>query len=539
MEYPRLRLRGAFALKALLTTALVALGDLMFFQQGLHGGAFGLYGLAMLTALAAARPAVIGNVRPATALALAAIYGLAMAYRPSPLAWSLFWIAAGLATLMPRTVGFDDGWRWFQRLVFHGLVCLLGPIPDLARRTAARTRRGSRGRGMHRLLPAIVLPIAGSMIFVGLFAAANPIIEGWLTSFRTPSLDGWSFLRVTLWLVLIWLAWALMRPHMARHLFRTFDGRGEVDIPGVSSTSLLLSLYTFNALFLMQNAMDAAWLWGIFPLPEGMTLASYAHRGAYPLIVTALLAAVFVLVALRPGSITASVRSVRVLVVIWIAQNLFLVFNAALRTVDYVEAYSLTVLRISALLWMGLVAFGLVLVLWRMLAGKNGAWLINANLGAAALLLTAVCFVDLSAVAARWNVRHAREIDGDGAMLDLCYLNRLGGSALLPLIELERRDLPEDLQKRVRTVRLIVHHRLIDDVRHGGWDWLSGRRLDEARKQLGGAPGPRPAEWHYNCSGELLPPRVPPETTATATATATAPIEPEMPSTALTEGTDR
>ena len=36
--------------------------------------------------------------------------------------------------------------------------------------------------------------------------------------------------------------------------------------------------------------MDAAWLWGLAPLPEGLTLASYAHRGAYPLVVTALLA---------------------------------------------------------------------------------------------------------------------------------------------------------------------------------------------------------------------------------------------------------
>ena len=32
-----------------------------------------------------------------------------------------------------------------------------------------------------------------------------------------------------------------------------------------------------------------------------MTYASYAHRGAYPLIVTALLAGGFVLLALRPN----------------------------------------------------------------------------------------------------------------------------------------------------------------------------------------------------------------------------------------------
>jgi Domain of unknown function (DUF4173) len=39
-------------------------------------------------------------------------------------------------------------------------------------------------------------------------------------------------------------------------------------------------LLAFNALFALQNGMDIAWLWGIVPLPEGITLAQYAHRGA-------------------------------------------------------------------------------------------------------------------------------------------------------------------------------------------------------------------------------------------------------------------
>ena len=39
-----------------------------------------------------------------------------------------------------------------------------------------------------------------------------------------------------------------------------------------------------------------------------MTYAAYAHRGAYPLIVTALIAAGFVLAALRPGSATSAMR---------------------------------------------------------------------------------------------------------------------------------------------------------------------------------------------------------------------------------------
>ncbi len=58
----------------------------------------------------------------------------------------------------------------------------------------------------------------------------------------------------------------------------------------------------------MQTLSDLAFLWGGLRLPEGITHADYAHRGAYPLIVTALLAAVFVLAAMHRGG--AGERSV-------------------------------------------------------------------------------------------------------------------------------------------------------------------------------------------------------------------------------------
>ena len=54
--------------------------------------------------------------------------------------------------------------------------------------------------------------------------------------------------------------------------------------------------------------------------------------------VTALLAGLFVLVFLRPGSATVASRPIRVLVTVWIVQNLLLVASTAHRAIDYVEA---------------------------------------------------------------------------------------------------------------------------------------------------------------------------------------------------------
>jgi uncharacterized protein DUF4153 len=79
-----------------------------------------------------------------------------------------------------------------------------------------------------------------------------------------------------------------------------------------------------------------------------MTYAAYARRGAYPLIITALLAAGFVLAALRPGGAGERSPIIRKLVYLWVAQNVLLVISSILRLEVYVAAYSLTLLRAAA-----------------------------------------------------------------------------------------------------------------------------------------------------------------------------------------------
>ncbi|MEY4721583.1 MAG: hypothetical protein RIQ46_1308, partial [Pseudomonadota bacterium] len=160
-------LNGGFRLKAALVLALVALADWLFFQRQLYGGVFGLFGLALLLTLAAARPALWRDWRAGAALALAATYALAMARDASLLAWCLFWIAAGMATLIPRTAAFDDGWRWFQRLFLAGFFALFGPLVDAFSLMKVRRRRKVAGRLGARAV-ALVLPVLGSVLIVSL-----------------------------------------------------------------------------------------------------------------------------------------------------------------------------------------------------------------------------------------------------------------------------------------------------------------------------------------------------------------------------------
>ena len=215
-----------------------------------------------------------------------------------------------------------------------------------------------------------------------------------------------------------------------------------------------------------------------------MSQTEYVHRGAYPLIGTALIAGVTALAMLRPGSATARHPWARRLVTFWVAQNLVLVASSALRTINYIDASMLTGWRIAALAWMGLVALGLVLICWRILRTRSARWLINWNALATALVLTVCSFVDLGALAASWSVRSQPP-----AAIDLSYLGQVGDGALLPLAILETRSMDGATRDRVRYVR----DRILTDLaaRQDSWtEWTprGARRLARATAVLGPNP---------------------------------------------------
>jgi hypothetical protein len=156
--------------------------------------------------------------------------------------------------------------------------------------------------------------------------------------------------------------------------------------------------------------------------------------------VTALLAAVFVLIAMRQGSGLKHDRIVPALIYVWLFQNLVLVISSIWRTQLYIADYSLTYLRLAALLWMGLVLTGLVLIVIKIVRDLSSAWLVKANVFATLALLLAICPLDLGRFIAGYNLAHSSEMGGGGSYsMDISYLRRIGVSALPALWALERK----------------------------------------------------------------------------------------------------
>lgn len=285
------------------------------------------------------------------------------------------------------------------------------------------------------------MPLGLGVVFMALFGAANPVIEYWFSLIDLFALLNLIQLpRLFFWLFVLAFVWAFLRPRPPRFLRRlpgmvrparpaTETGTSIEDII-FGKAAIRRALVVFNLLFALQTGLDATYLWGGVALPDGLTYAAYAHRGAYPLIITALLAAGFVLAALRPGSEPSRDPLIRRLVYAWVAQNIVLVISSMLRLDLYVDIYALTYWRIAAFVWMGMVAMGLALIIARIALGKSNEWLQSANLLTLSATLYACSFINFAALIANYNVDHSFEMTGQGIPLDGWYLRSLGPGAL-------------------------------------------------------------------------------------------------------------
>lgn len=437
-------------------------------------------------------------------------------------------IGLGLAALIALVetggglaIAFGFGVAWAIALLvaapamaWERLVIRLAQLPFVGwvrlPKDVGRAGRVRRRYGRERLdLLGWAMPVALSVVFVAIFAAANPIVEEIVRSLDPRLLIARiGIVRLCFWTLAISVIWPFL--HLGRSArpapeWET-DRPGRVEAGGLlGSAAILRSLVAFNLIFALQTLTDIGHLSGGLKLPEGMTLAEFAHRGAYPLMVAALVAAGFVLLALRDGMEDLD-RRLRGLLILFVAQGLFLVVTSILRLELYVAAYSLTQMRLASFAWMGLVAFGFATIIVRIFGRRSNRWLKNVNAGAFVVALWGWSMVDDVAIIARWNLSHAAAFAQSGVRLDESYLKSLGVrivpalDAYMSGLEAQKAkgeaDADPDIQVRWSGVNLLRdwRNRIVSEHLHSrrGWrDWsFSGWRLDRYLSTMPERPTP-------------------------------------------------
>ena len=474
----------------------VVLADWLFYGQVI-GWTAGLF-TAFVLGLLAVRGGAFLLTWPGRAVALCA-GGLvaALVEEPTPLAIVMATLATMMLAVLNRNAWPGGARDWTLRLVESSALGLVRIVTD--NRIAVRwmRRHPLSLAGPMRSVLTWLLPVALGAVFVALFRAANPVFSrvlgsvfGWLGELLSKITWLFDAPRIVLWLCVAAGVYALLRVRRCRRRTRAESAAASVGGFGpadpfagtgartytlapraVSATDVVVRcLLLFNALFAVQNGLDVIYLFGGAALPEGMTHAEYAHRGAYPLVATALLAAAFVLAAFRPGGAAERSTLARRLVYAWVAQNVFLTVTAAWRLDLYVGVYSLTRLRVAAGVWMMLVAAGLVWIGCRIVFRRDNAWLLNANVLTATAVLYACCFVNIDKCIADYNVDHCREAGGGGVPIDVEYLASLGPDALPALRRLAPRLPGAQRQEQVLAHVAALEAELADDLSNWrGW----------------------------------------------------------------------
>jgi Domain of unknown function (DUF4173) len=415
-----------------LVVALTAIADWLLFGQSV-GISLALFALTVAAGILAVNrdETEIGTKLMSGGILVAAVLPLAEDVNVMTVLSAAFGLGGfALATTAALHGDLKD------RLVTIGWTLLSAPFqifPDLP---LVGTWLREHGLAAGPTLKGWIVPLVVGAIFVMLFAAANPLIADWFANLPVKDvleqIDG---KRLLFWMIVFPILWGIIRV-----CGRRFPWPEVSDLAVAPSSTVLpsrlfdeivirRSLVLFNLLFAIQSVMDIEYLWRGAALPDGMSYASYAHRGAYPLIVTALLAAAFVIVAMRPGSQAERSPMMRMLVFLWIGQNVLLVGSSILRLHLYVATYLLTYWRVAAFIWMLLVAAGLILIVVRIVTYRTNAWMVSANLALLVLTIWICGFINFPFLVASYNVEHAGDLPA-AQSIDLSYIVELGPQAI-------------------------------------------------------------------------------------------------------------
>jgi hypothetical protein len=401
--------------------AVLIVADLLFWDQaGVPALSLALF-LAILALFAVDRPKVLAVV--------GLIFGLLPLVETVQALSLAFAIASVLGFVVFHVARGQAGPLWRQVLRFAPRM------PAMAVRDAIVAVAGFTALTMDRTvqrqkLRALVLPLGLGMIFAALLAEANPVIQAWADRALNDFPDLSDLIsRVFFCAGIAFVIWPCIA--VAGQAFRldpkapkgAKETRRSLGI--VTARSVTHSLMLFNAMFALQLGLDATYLWSESALPAGLSHAAYAHRGAYPLVVTALLAGGFALIA---GPFARESRLLRGMLLLWVGQNVVLTLSALYRLDLYIVEYGLTYLRAHAAIWMVLVAIWLVMIALQVTQRNDKRWFVPGSFGLAIVTLYLCSFVNFAGLIADHNLTASRENRLPNG-LDRYYVCKLGDHA--------------------------------------------------------------------------------------------------------------
>jgi hypothetical protein len=331
--------------------------------------------------------------------------------------------------------------------------------------------------GRFSVLP-VVVPVGVALVFLGVFALANPMVEHAVTSAWAAFARVVGFphpLRIGLWLATLVTGATLLRPACQK----TVASEAAADAGLASTTNMQIArntLVLLNVMFLGYNALDAACLWAGVP-PKGITTQAYAHQGAAWLTVALAMLTVVVGYLFRgPLASDPKARLARILSYVWMGQGLVLAIGTYRRIGMHIGYGGLSDLRIVAILGTTLVVVGMGLVLMKLVRTRSFGWLVRRQLDAFAATFVLYAIFPTHLLSAHVNVARIQQ----GELRPTLHMFRQAketesATVLLPLLH------HEDVRVRQGTAALLMEKRQALAASVAGESSFRQRDLSERR----------------------------------------------------------
>ncbi|HBG71931.1 MAG: hypothetical protein A2W93_05110 [Bacteroidetes bacterium GWF2_43_63] len=165
-------------------------------------------------------------------------------------------------------------------------------------------------------------------------------------------------------------------------------------------------MFALNFLILIFNYLDLRHVWFGFEW-NGQLLREFVHEGTWTLVFCVALSAVLALLFFN-GKIPfySKNKILKLLVKIWVAQNIFMIASVFIRNLRYVEYYNLASLRIGVFIFLIIAVFALIALLMKINYGRNMFWLLKNVFVFTSIILTISSAPDWNRVIMRYNISH-------------------------------------------------------------------------------------------------------------------------------------
>ena len=186
----------------------------------------------------------------------------------------------------------------------------------------------------------------------------------------------------------------------------------------------VMLLGMLNIVLLFFNISDIRYVW--FYSWDGSFLKEFVHEGTWILIFAILISQMIALLLFRENlNFYSKNRLLKILTMVWLAQNCFMTLSVGIRNFWYVKYFGLAFGRIAVFFFLVLVVVGLISIMIKVAKHKSMYYLFKVNSFSFMVVISLSALVNWSVVIAQYNFAHS-----DSAFIEYSFMADLADPAL-------------------------------------------------------------------------------------------------------------